>query len=68
MRLLFFFGNFLTVGRSYPYLPRQDRHTDEHVFDKDAVACGGVVDEHVGDRAHKLAVLDYWATRQACGQ
>ena len=29
----------------------------EHIFDKDAVARGGVADHHVGDSADELAVL-----------
>ena len=30
----------------------------QHIFDEDAVARGGIVNEHVGDRADELAVLD----------
>ena len=30
----------------------------EHIFDEDAVAGGGIVDEHMGHCADQLAVLD----------
>lgn len=30
----------------------------QHIFNEDAVARGGVVDENVGDGAHQLSVLD----------
>ena len=30
----------------------------EHILDENSVAAFGVVDEHVGDRADKLAVLN----------
>ena len=30
----------------------------QHVFNEDAVAAGGVVDQHVGDGADQVAVLD----------
>ena len=35
----------------------------EHVFDEDAVAHGGVVDEDVSDGAQQLAIwMGYWET------
>ena len=37
----------------------------EHIFDKYAVAAGGVADEDVGDCADELAVLDYRASAHA---
>ena len=40
----------------------------EHIFDEDAVAGGGVIDEDVGDGADELAVLNNGAARQVCGQ
>lgn len=40
----------------------------EHILNKDAVACGGVADEDVGNGAHDLAVLDNGAARHECGQ
>ena len=30
----------------------------QHIFNKDAVARGGVINKHMGDRPHQLAVLD----------
>ena len=38
----------------------------QHLFDKDAVAGGGVGDENVGDRADDLAVLQDGATAHEC--
>ena len=40
----------------------------QHIFNKDAVARGGIVDKDVGDRPDELAVLDDRAARQECGQ
>ena len=40
----------------------------EHVFDKDAISRGGIVDEHVRDSAHELAVLDDGRARHECVQ
>ena len=40
----------------------------QHIFDKNAVARGGIVDHHVGDRADELVVLNDWRARQECGQ
>ena len=34
-------------------------HICEHILNENAVACGGVVEHHMGDGADKLAVLDY---------
>ena len=33
-----------------------------------AVSGCRIVDHHVGDRAHELAVLNDWRSRQVCGQ
>ena len=35
-------------------LPRQQRHIDQHILGKDAVARRGIVDQHVRHRAHRL--------------
>ena len=53
-QLFLIFSCFVTLRR-----PRH-RHLrgGEHVFDKDAVTRGGVIDEHVGHRSDQLAVLD----------
>ena len=40
----------------------------QHIFDKDAVAAGGVVDHNVSHRADKLAVLNDGRARHECGQ
>ena len=40
----------------------------QHILDEDAVACGGIVDENVGDGADKLAVLDDGRARHECVQ
>ena len=37
-----------------------------HVFDEDAVAGGGVVDENMGNRADQLAILDDGAAAHQC--
>ena len=50
------------------FSPRQQRHINQHVFGKDAVARGGVVDQHVGDRSHNLVVLNDGGAAQECGQ
>ena len=50
------------------FLSCRDRHADQHVFHKDPVAHGGIVDQHVRYRADKLAVLDDGAAAQVCGQ
>ena len=50
------------------FLSCRDRHADQHVFHKDPVAHGGIVDQHVGDCSHDLAVLDNGAAAQVCGQ
>ena len=42
-------------------------HIGEHIFDKNAIPRGGVVDHHVGDRADELAVPDQGAAAQMCG-
>ena len=34
------------------------RQSGEHIFDKDAVAAGGIAHQNVGDRADELSVLD----------
>lgn len=37
----------------------------QHIFDEDSVAGGGVIDQHMGNSADKLAVLDDGAARHA---
>ena len=40
----------------------------EHIFNEYSVSRCWVVDKHVGDRAHELAVLDDRRAAQSCGQ
>ena len=40
----------------------------EHIFNENAVARGGIVDENVGDRPDKLTVLDDGGAAHECGQ
>ena len=40
----------------------------QHIFNENAVARGGIVDEDVCHRADELAVLNDWAARHECGQ
>ena len=49
------------------FLPRQQRHIDQHILGEDAVARRGIVDQHVRHRAHELAILNDRAARQECG-
>ena len=49
-------------------LSRHHRHIDQHVFKEDSVPRGGIVDQHVRDRADELAVLDDGRARHECGQ
>ena len=46
---------------------RRCRACVQHIFNKDAVAAGGVADEDVGDGIGGLAVLDYRRARHECG-
>ena len=39
-----------------------------HIFNENSVSRGRIVDQHVGDSAHELAVLKDGAARQECGQ
>ena len=39
----------------------------EHIFDEDAVALCGIVDEHVGNGADELAASNYRAAGQESG-
>ena len=48
----------LFICFSFFALPRQYRHIGEHVFNKDAISRGRVVDEDVGDGTDELAVLN----------
>ena len=41
-----------------------ERDGFEHILDENAVARGGVIDQHVRDRADELAVLDNRAAAQ----
>ena len=50
------------------FLPRQISHPIEHIFHKDAVSDGRVIDENVGDSSDQLAVLQNGRARQVCGQ
>ena len=51
---------------------RHPRHGEldggEHVLHEDAVAARGVIDEHVGNSADDLAVLNDRRAGQVCGQ
>ena len=38
----------------------------EHIFNKNAIARRGIVDQHVGHRANQFAVLDDGAAAHAC--
>ena len=49
---------------AFCFLPR----LVEHIFDKNAVARGGIVDEHMGNSSYDLSVLDDRAARHECGQ
>ena len=40
----------------------------QHIFDEDSVSRGGIVDQHVGDRSHELAVLNDGGARHECVQ
>ena len=40
----------------------------QHILNKDTVDRGGVVDHHVRDRSHRLAVLNDGGARHECGQ
>ena len=40
----------------------------QHIFNENAVARGGVVDENMGHSPHELAVLDNRRAAQECGQ
>ena len=51
-----------------PFLSRHHWHIHQHIFEEYAVARGGIVDQHVGDRADELAVLDNRASAQEFGQ
>ena len=57
------FIDFRTVGDAGPYnfLLRRLLHRHlrriQHIFDKNAVSRGGIVDEHVGHSSYELAVL-----------
>ena len=50
------------------FLPREVAHLVKHIFNKYAISRGGIVDQHVGDRSHELAVLDDRRAAQECGQ
>ena len=39
-----------------------------HILNENPVSRGRIVDQHVGHRAHELAVLKDRAARQECGQ
>ena len=41
------------------------RRSVQHIFNEDAIAGGGVVDQHMGHRADEFAVLDDGATGHA---
>ena len=49
-------------------LSRHQRHINQHVFGKDAVARCGIVDQHVGHNSHGLVVLNDGGALQECGQ
>ena len=40
----------------------------QHIFNENSVSRGGIVDKHVGDSSHKLAVLDNGRAAHECGQ
>ena len=42
------------------------RQSGEHIFDKDAVAAGGIAHQNVGDRADELYVLDDGTAAHEC--
>ena len=48
----------LPLSKVFLTLPRQHGHIDQHVFGKDSVSRGGIVDKNVRYRADELAVLD----------
>ena len=45
-------------------LRRQIPHLIEHILHENAVSRGRVIDQHMGDSADELTVLNDWATRQ----
>ncbi len=38
--------------------PHRNRHADQHIFEEDPIAGGGIIDQHMGDGAHQLSVLN----------
>ena len=40
----------------------------QHILNENAVASGGIVDQHVGDRSDELAVLNDGRARHECVQ
>ena len=46
----------------------QITHLIQHIFDENAIAARGIVDQHMRHSPHELAVLNYGAARQVCGQ
>ena len=56
------------VGAYDDPLPRQISHLIQHILNKYPIPHRRFVDHNVGDSSHELAVLDYRATAQACGQ
>ena len=49
-------------------LPRKVSHLIQHIFYENAVSRCRIVDQHVGHRADKLAVLDDRRAAHECGQ
>ena len=52
----------------FSFSPQRLWHILEHIFNKDAVARGGVADQHVRHRANEASVLQDRATAHECGQ
>ena len=61
------------MGMRLPvFILRRLRHRHlrrrKHIFNENAVPRGGIVDQHVGNCADKLAVLDDGRAAHECGQ
>ena len=50
------------------FLSRHQRHIDQHIFEEDPVARGGIVDQHMRNGPHHLSVLNDRRAAHECGQ
>ena len=75
MMFVIWYGVISYVSRPCPqiagkvlFLPQRLRDVRQHIFDKDPVPRGGIVDQHVRDRADKAPVLQDRTARHECVQ